>query len=68
MSVIKTENVTTFEGKTFKQIPIPAKKQDGFDPVISLYKDVDNGTLIVCRNDDVLLKIIGEDFTVVPLD
>jgi len=68
MAELKIENKLTFENQEFKQIPIPAKKQDGFNPTIKLFIEQEGNTLLVVKNEsEVVLKIIGDSLTVIPV-
>lgn len=69
MSKLTQQTTHEFEGKKFKALPITTKRQDGLNQSLRIFLDEDGNTLLaVNQNDDVVLKVIGDSLTLIPIE
>jgi len=69
MGDLKSEVKHEFEGNTYIPVPIKTKRQDGFEQSLSIYiEEHGNSMIAVNKDNDVVLKIIGDGLTVIPVD
>lgn len=70
MGNFKSEVTHEFDGKKFNQVPLKAKKQDGFNQQsLSVFVEVYGNELVIVNNgNDVVARIIGDSLTVIPVE